>query len=519
MRETTADAAPGQTPARPDDTAVYRYLAFGETQRPFLIGGPAPAAAPTAPAADLESLRAAIRAHGGPLASTAAVRGADAAAQPAPTTQPRTAPVRVPRSLREARGTVRDLDAARRGLAARVADARERAAVPVEALLHASFVEAHAGERPAERAAARGRVEGLVDAVLPPARPADEDAAADVLLALREPAREVFASPSFAARPYVDAPTVRALFEDFLAHPRRHDPERFWRLLNLELWLRDAVDGEAAPAARPGAAEEAEPAPAAAKPDHEANPGKELDLVSEEDGRRYRRFPLQTPLVDRDTDLMAYLRPEIEDFFRDLPADAMPEGAPWHFSVSEKIVAITQGRSYFTWEIRPGAAAHVLSRLVTRTPAGIGLGDPTTMQLAIQEAGLPRIVLSAAAGAVGKVAGRRGVFYNVVGGNVRAIDGPTTYSAFPANVSAKLPPADPDGVAREVSAMIRAADIPEWARRSFAGTVVMDANDIGRNALGRDTAASAAVLEAAFADNPLGQGRERTPLAVVVRMD
>ena len=70
MRETTADAAPGQTPARPDDTAVYRYLAFGETQRPFLIGGPAPAAAPTAPAADLESLRAAIRAHGGPLAST-----------------------------------------------------------------------------------------------------------------------------------------------------------------------------------------------------------------------------------------------------------------------------------------------------------------------------------------------------------------------------------------------------------------------------------------------------------------
>ena len=111
------------------------------------------------------------------------------------------------------------------------------------------------------------------------------------------------------------------------------------------------------------------------------------------------------------------------------------------------------------------------------------------------------------------------MFYNVVGGNVRAIDGPTTYSTFPANVSAKLPPAEPDRVAAEVSAMIRAADIPAWAKASFAGTVVMDANDIGRNALGKDTAASAAVLEAAFADNPLGQGRERTPLAVVVRMD
>ena len=73
---------------------------------------------------------------------------------------------------------------------------------------------------------------------------------------------------------------------------------------------------------------------------------------------------------------------------------------------------------------------------------------------------------AAAAGAAGKVAGKRGVFYNVVGGNVRAIDGPTTYSTFPANVSAKLPPAEPDRVAAEVSAMIRAADIPAWAKAS-----------------------------------------------------
>lgn len=518
MRETTADAAPGQTPARPDDTAVYRYLAFGETQRPFLIGGPAPAAAPTAPAADLESLRAAIRAHGGPLASTAAVRGADAAAQPAPTTQPRTAPVRVPRSLREARGTVRDLDAARRGLAARVADARERAAVPVEALLHASFVEAHAGERPAERAAARGRVEGLVDAVLPPARPADEDAAADVLLALREPAREVFASPSFAARPYVDAPTVRALFEDFLAHPRRHDPERFWRLLNLELWLRDAVDGEAAPAARPGAAEEAEPprrreAGPRGQPRQGAGPrlrgGRPpLPTVPAADPSRgpgHRPHGVPAP---RDRGLLP--RPARGRHARGRPVallrvreDRGHHPGPLLLHVGDppgrrRARALPPGHPH-PRRHRPGRPHH--------HAAGHPGGGPAAHR-ALGGRGRRR-----------QVAGRRGVFYNVVGGNVRAIDGPTTYSAFPANVSAKLPPADPDGVAREVSAMIRAADIPEWARRSFAGTVVMDANDIGRNALGRDTAASAAVLEAAFADNPLGQGRERTPLAVVVRMD
>ncbi|WP_206501253.1 hypothetical protein, partial [Micrococcus sp. KRD070] len=444
----------------------------------------APAATPS-PVADLESVRAAIRAHGGPLASTAHVCG-----RPAPTPSAADAP-------RGLRGAARTLTATRRDVAARLADSRERADVPVEALLNSAFVDAHADERPADRGVPRGRLAGLVDAVLPPARHADDDAAAGLLLALREPVREVFASDSFAARPYADAPTVRALFEDFLAHPRRHDPERFWRLLNLELWLRDAVDADAAPAGPATASRYAF--------------GDRTWME-----RRRLTDPHERPLSIYEVHLGSW-RPGLD--YRDLPADAMPQDAPWHFSVSEKIVAITQGRSYYTWEVRPSVAARVLSRLVTRTPAGIGLGDPTTMQLAIQEAGLPRIVLSAAAGAAGKVAGKRGVFYNVVGGNVRAIDGPTTYSTFPANVSAKLPPAEPDRVAAEVSAMIRAADIPAWAKASFAGTVVMDANDIGRNALGKDTAASAAVLEAAFADNPLGQGRERTPLAVVVRMD
>ena len=50
----------------------------------------------------------------------------------------------------------------------------------------------------------------------------------------------------------------------------------------------------------------------------------------------------------------------------------------------------------------------------------------------------------------------------------------------------------------------------------FAGTVVIDANDLGRNVLGHDTTAPEADLVAAFADNPLGQGRQLTPFAVVV---
>jgi asparagine synthase (glutamine-hydrolysing) len=137
------------------------------------------------------------------------------------------------------------------------------------------------------------------------------------------------------------------------------------------------------------------------------------------------------------------------------------------------------------------------------------------MHLAIWEVGLPRILLASAVSVAGKAVGKRGLFYHVAGQRVRSIDGPTPYSAYPANVSAKLAPADPAGVARRISAAVRAV-IPRQHQDSFGGTVVIDANDLGRNVLGHDTGRPRAALEQAFADNPLGQGRQQTPLAIVV---
>ncbi|HEX7350156.1 asparagine synthase (glutamine-hydrolyzing) [Brachybacterium sp.] len=349
--------------------------------------------------------------------------------------------------------------------------------------------------------------------------------------------RDIFASESFASRPFFDAPSVLALFDDYIAHPENHGTLMFWRLLNVELWMRTFFDdADGATRALGGSAEiAAQPAPDAApaaapvaatspgedeleqpKSDYVANPDKQLDLVSETDGHTWRRLPLQTSLVARGDDIEALVRERVERFAAGLPAGTVPEGRPWYFVISEKIVAIAQGRSWFTWEVRPRRSAKVLSRFVSRTPAGIGLGDPTTMELAIREVGLPRVLAASAVGAAGKVVRRKGLFYEVVGANVRAIDGPTPYSAFPSNVSAKLPPKDPDAVSARISAAIRGADIPASLRDSFVGTVVMDANDIGRNVLGSDVATPHENLEATFADNPLGQGRQRTPLAILV---
>lgn len=341
--------------------------------------------------------------------------------------------------------------------------------------------------------------------------------------------REIFASDTFASRPYFESRSVLAMFDDYMANPDKYGTLMFWRLLNVELWMRAFFDQDAAPSAAIEGAAASAPGVATAEPDdaegddaeapksdYDPNPEKQLDLVSAADGHAWRRFPLQTGLVGRGDDLEALVRGHVERFAAGLPADALPAGSPWYFVISEKIVAISQGRSWFTWEITPRRSAKVLSRFVSRTPAGIGLGDPTTMELAIREVGLPRVVAASAVGAAGKVIGKRGLFYQVVGNNVRAIDGPTVYSAFPSNVSAKLPPKDPDAVSARLSAAIRAADIPAELRESFAGTVVMDANDIGRNVLGSDVQVADDRLEATFADNPLGQGRQRTPLAILV---
>ena len=187
-------------------------------------------------------------------------------------------------------------------------------------------------------------------------------------------------------------------------------------------------------------------------------------------------------------------------------------------AISEKAVAISQGRSFPVGSVRTGHLARRLSRFVKRSPAGIGLGIPETMQLAIDEVGPWRILAASAAGAAGRLLGVPGVFYRVAGPGVRAIDGPTAGTLPPFDTHAKLPPADPDGVAALLARKLSgdAGDKIEVA--------VVDANDRGVNVLGTSAQEEqpARQLEELvmwlFGDNPLGQGDEQTPVALLRRV-
>jgi len=172
-------------------------------------------------------------------------------------------------------------------------------------------------------------------------------------------------------------------------------------------------------------------------------------------------------------------------------------------AVSERMVAITQGRSHRMVDIHPGRLARFLVRFVTRPGYGIGLGTAETMQLAITEVGAPRILLAAAVSAVTKPFGIHGLFYRIAGRQAAAIDGPTSYTIPPYNQAATLGPRVPDGVARRLA---EALGVP---------AAVIDANDAGCNALGVSRGADRRWVERLFADNPLGQAREQTPICVV----
>lgn len=228
----------------------------------------------------------------------------------------------------------------------------------------------------------------------------------------------------------------------------------------------------------------------------QANEGKSLTVTV--DGVAYHRIPIKTHVVMRDDVLV--------DVITRYAGDSVRDGDI--FFVTEKIVGITQGRAFPLEEIRPRKLAVTLSRYVTKTSHGIGLGIPETMEMALRECGTPRILLAAAVAAVTKAVGRRGDFYRIAGSKARAIDGPTKNTIPPYDSQVVLGPARPDGVAADVKA----------ALGENIEVLVVDINDFGGNILGSTASRSVDQLMArVLKDNPLGQDRQSTPMGIIRR--
>ena len=228
----------------------------------------------------------------------------------------------------------------------------------------------------------------------------------------------------------------------------------------------------------------------------ELKPNSGKNEIIEVDGVQYRRLPIVTHLITDKDDICdvaeQYGKPVLSE-----PDDVL--------FISEKCVACTQKRAIPLEDIHPRKLAVKLSNHVTKTPHGIGLGMPETMEMALREVGTPRILFAAAASVIGKkIFRKKGWFYTVAGYKARSIDGPCHNTIPPYNHYVVLGPLEPDKVAKQIK------------ERIGYDVCIVDINDLEGQILGAsDKRIDKELYARILKDNPLGQDDQQTPMGVI----
>jgi hypothetical protein len=201
-------------------------------------------------------------------------------------------------------------------------------------------------------------------------------------------------------------------------------------------------------------------------------------------------LPVRTPLVRPGDDLPAL----VADCVRGIAS------AEDVVCVSETAVAIAQGRSIPAEAIRPTVLARMLAE---RAGPYATVNQPESMQLVLENAGTWKVLAAAAAGAAGRLIGRSGDFYRILGPAVAEIDGYTgTMPPYERHIV--LGPTDPRGAASNV------------ARACGAHAAIVDVNDLHKvEILGASDDVDADAVAECLRGNPHGNSDQQTPVVVL----
>lgn len=219
--------------------------------------------------------------------------------------------------------------------------------------------------------------------------------------------------------------------------------------------------------------------------------------LREVDGKRYERYGVKTHFIERGESYVEVLRQYVSPLYQ--AGDIVTLG--------EKVISMCQDNTVEKQTVRLGFWARFLSKFATSNHNGIGMDEPYKLQLAINMKGLPLILWAVFCGAIGRVFGKRGIFYKIVGQDVAGIDGFYNHSAFETyHTLAVLNPKEPDKVCKEIYDTLGIS------------CVVVDANDIDVEILGKSPDLADredAELAELIRDNPAGQDDELTPFIIV----
>lgn len=177
-------------------------------------------------------------------------------------------------------------------------------------------------------------------------------------------------------------------------------------------------------------------------------------------------------------------------------------------AIAEKIVSLCQNNVIPKKDVKVTRLAKFLSRFATQhNSAGIGVGDVYKMQYAIDLNGGPKVFFAAVCAGFGKLVGKKGIFYDMVGEEVRGLDG-FYPDVFPVYGEYGIPlPKNPNGVCNEIK------------QKTGMSCMIIDANDFTRDILGKsdDVTFTDDQLCEMIQDNPAGQDDQCTPFILIRR--
>lgn len=227
----------------------------------------------------------------------------------------------------------------------------------------------------------------------------------------------------------------------------------------------------------------------------ELSPNSGKKLVIEVQRKKFARYPIKTHFIETSDNLIELVSKYVLPFAEKNDI----------IILCQKIVSIIQGRVVYKSDVRVGFWAEFLSKFAKKTPYGFSVGNPLKMQVAINLAGLPRILFACFCSGISKLFGISGTFYRIAGHQISQIDGfyGEAFSQY-AKIGI-LGPKDCDKICQEL-------------RNKFGFSfVVADVNDLGGNLLGRseDLKGQEKLIAEMLKDNPAGQSNQQTPIIII----
>ena len=183
---------------------------------------------------------------------------------------------------------------------------------------------------------------------------------------------------------------------------------------------------------------------------------------------------------------------------------------PYHqnndiLAISEKVVSVCQNNVRHISTVKVSLLAKLITKFVKKYPNDIGFSLPAKMQVAIDIAGYPRMILAVIVGGILKLCGKPGYFWRIAGNRVSEIDGFNPDAMYPYTEYAILPPKNPKETCDNIEKNLNIK------------TIIIDGNNINTEIIAKSNSIDLdnKTLREILLDNPMGQDDEMTPFVLI----